>query len=238
MKKYYLHNGTVQEGPFDIEELKTKNLTRQTPVWFEPLLAWTTIGDVEELRPLLNPLPPPFTAAAPPPPPPLPQAPAATVYEPYQPYETPKSGITLRSVLYWVLVIAAIVTTAYIYNNHQQKAEAEANAQADAENKRLEVVKNIRTYVTATGHEISVGLFGGISNVNITVTNNAAYVMDYVRVQVNYIKQDGGLWKTEYLNFAPVGAYQQVTLKAPDSDRGVSITYGIVAIKSTALGLE
>ena len=28
MKKYYLHNGTDQQGPFDIEDLKTKNITK------------------------------------------------------------------------------------------------------------------------------------------------------------------------------------------------------------------
>ena len=28
MKKYYLHNGTESSGPFDIEELKAKNITK------------------------------------------------------------------------------------------------------------------------------------------------------------------------------------------------------------------
>ncbi|MEO6611246.1 MAG: DUF4339 domain-containing protein [Chitinophagaceae bacterium] len=56
MKKYFLNDGTSQQGPFDLEELKTKNLTASTPVWYEGLPEWTTAGKVEELKVL-------FTAA-------------------------------------------------------------------------------------------------------------------------------------------------------------------------------
>ena len=37
MKKYFLHNGSEQTGPFDIEELKSKTLNRDTPIWFDGL---------------------------------------------------------------------------------------------------------------------------------------------------------------------------------------------------------
>lgn len=60
MKKYYLHNGTESSGPFDIEELKAKNITKASPVWFEGMLHWKTAGEIPELNHLFTVIPPPF----------------------------------------------------------------------------------------------------------------------------------------------------------------------------------
>lgn len=61
MKKYYLHSGTEQTGPFDISELKAKNIGRETPIWFEGLPDWTTAQNVDELQILFAvSTPPPF----------------------------------------------------------------------------------------------------------------------------------------------------------------------------------
>lgn len=59
MKKYFLHNGKDQEGPFDINDLKVKNINADTPVWFEGISEWTTIKEVPELKSLIS-KPPPF----------------------------------------------------------------------------------------------------------------------------------------------------------------------------------
>ena len=40
MNKYYLHNRSENIGPFDIEELKQKNITRTTQVWCEGMEDW------------------------------------------------------------------------------------------------------------------------------------------------------------------------------------------------------
>ncbi|WP_310559846.1 GYF domain-containing protein [Flavobacterium sp.] len=60
MKKYYLHNGTESSGPFDIEELKAKNITKASPVWFEGMLHWKTAGEIPELNQLFVVNPPVF----------------------------------------------------------------------------------------------------------------------------------------------------------------------------------
>lgn len=63
MKKFYLHDGNIPRGPYDLEDLKCKNLTRETPVWYEGLEGWIMACKIPELREVLNPLhPPPFTA--------------------------------------------------------------------------------------------------------------------------------------------------------------------------------
>lgn len=58
MKKYYLHNGTESSGPFDIEELKAKNITTKTPVWFDGMERWKTAGEIDELVNLFISIPP------------------------------------------------------------------------------------------------------------------------------------------------------------------------------------
>ena len=68
MKKYYLHNGTESSGPFDIEELKAKNITKSSPVWFEGMEHWKTAGEIPELNHLFIVIPPPLTSFSAPPP--------------------------------------------------------------------------------------------------------------------------------------------------------------------------
>ncbi|HLG41490.1 MAG TPA: DUF4339 domain-containing protein, partial [Chitinophagaceae bacterium] len=54
MKKYFLHDGTNQYGPFDLAELETKIITPQTMVWYESLPNWKPAAEIEELKTLLN----------------------------------------------------------------------------------------------------------------------------------------------------------------------------------------
>jgi hypothetical protein len=54
MKKYYLHNGTEQDGPFYISQLKKKGITRETEVWFRGLSDWTCAGEIDELKVLFT----------------------------------------------------------------------------------------------------------------------------------------------------------------------------------------
>ncbi len=60
MKKYFLHDGTNQQGPFDLEELAAKQITADTPVWYDGLPDWTTAGKLEELKDIIVHVPPPF----------------------------------------------------------------------------------------------------------------------------------------------------------------------------------
>lgn len=60
MKKYYLHIGTENSGPFDLEELKIKRITKKTPVWFEGLENWKFAEEIEELQSVFVVIPPPI----------------------------------------------------------------------------------------------------------------------------------------------------------------------------------
>ena len=63
MKKYYFFDGTAQQGPFTFEELRVKNITPQTSIWFDPMPQWKPAGEIEELRSIFNTTAAPHPAA-------------------------------------------------------------------------------------------------------------------------------------------------------------------------------
>lgn len=62
MKKYFLHNGTENSGPFDLDELKAKSITKTTPVWFEGMENWKYAGEITELSSVFTVVPPPISS--------------------------------------------------------------------------------------------------------------------------------------------------------------------------------
>lgn len=50
MKQYHYSDGVNSYGPLSLNELKTKNITRETLIWSEDLVTWKKAGEVSELR--------------------------------------------------------------------------------------------------------------------------------------------------------------------------------------------
>jgi len=65
MKKYFLHNGKDQDGPYSLDDLKLKGLTAKTMVWFDGISTWTEAQFIPELKEFVISTPPPFEKANP-----------------------------------------------------------------------------------------------------------------------------------------------------------------------------
>lgn len=65
MKKYYVHDGQDQSGPFDVHILKENKIRKDTPIWFEGLNDWTRAVKIDELKEFILPIPPPYKQAPP-----------------------------------------------------------------------------------------------------------------------------------------------------------------------------
>ncbi|MFN7910420.1 MAG: DUF4339 domain-containing protein [Bacteroidota bacterium] len=65
MKKYFLHNGKEQHGPYSLDELQQKGLTAKTMVWFDGISNWTEAQFIPELKDFVVSTPPPFEKANP-----------------------------------------------------------------------------------------------------------------------------------------------------------------------------
>jgi hypothetical protein len=61
MKKYFYTDGTNKYGPFTLEELQEKNISRETKVWFQELKEWQNAGNIPELNEIFKLSPPPIT---------------------------------------------------------------------------------------------------------------------------------------------------------------------------------
>jgi len=86
-------------------------------------------------------------------------------------------------------------------------------------------------------NKYEVGTFGGIRNLQVTVTNRSAYSLDQVVVTVSYIQANKKTYKTENLYFHGIGPGSALMLEAPKSSRGVSIQYKVSSVSSKELGL-
>ncbi|HZE83922.1 MAG TPA: hypothetical protein VE035_06405, partial [Puia sp.] len=102
-----------------------------------------------------------------------------------------------------------------------------------------DVIKNnIASQVSAGSGKYNVGTFGGISDLQITVSNHSIYPLDLVVVEVRYIQANKKVFKTENLYFRDIGAGSALMQVAPKSSRGIKIDYKITLINSKELGLS
>ena len=60
MNTYYIHSGNESIGPFGLDELRSKKITKTTPVWCQGMEDWKYAGEVDELKSLLIVTPPPL----------------------------------------------------------------------------------------------------------------------------------------------------------------------------------
>jgi len=96
----------------------------------------------------------------------------------------------------------------------------------------------IASQVSASANGYNVGTFGGISGLQVTVSNRSAYPLDVVVVEVQYIQSNKKIYKTENLYFRGIGAGSALMQEAPKSSRGVRVQYKITMISSKELGLS
>jgi hypothetical protein len=145
-------------------------------------------------------------------------------------------------------------TTPPVNNNSKSIAQPVSNTnnepvepiQAVVENKEKAALtqemldkarRNLYDLVHVEASEYKVGLLGGISDLDITVTNNSLYALDQVAVEIKYFGPEKKLVKSQTLLFTNVPSGRRRTLEAPRTNRGIKIDYSIISINSKALGL-
>jgi hypothetical protein len=91
---------------------------------------------------------------------------------------------------------------------------------------------NLAKLVDVSNNDFQVGPFGGISKLKLTVTNKSDYDINLVVVDVDYLKVNKEIFKTETLYFRDIDANSSVTLNAPKTGRGNKISYRVKLISS------
>jgi hypothetical protein len=91
---------------------------------------------------------------------------------------------------------------------------------------------DIHKLVSIKSNDYMRGAFGGIRGLELTVFNNSNYLLDEVKVEVQIIKPSQQPLRTDVITFKNVAANGAVTVKVPDSQRGIRVDYRITNIES------
>jgi hypothetical protein len=249
MTQYFLHDGNQEQGPFNMEQLKSQNLKGETKIWREGLEHWTTVSKLPELSDLLSRrIPPPINKPT----------------EVIEPEARPSNsnnlnehlGVKRKSKLFPVLIAGLVATCGIIswlvYQNFQNAKtidtinnkvftqEFEKNeAEAESKRKNEEITalnmnyrNNWSEYIRATNSKYFYSELGGISGLEVIVTNKTEYMLDEVQVLVYYVRTNGDNFKTETVTVYNVPAGSSKSISAPDSNRGTSVSMDIKSIIS------
>lgn len=239
MKKYYLHDGSTQTGPYSLEDLKVIKVKGDTPIWYAGLDNWKVVSDVEELKPLFS-APPPFMKSI------------DSVNE--LDFEAPKRSnrrllvfSSLGAILLILLLVWFISTkneneqlaqqltasTQQIQVETQKKEQAEKDKKeklAAATKRNMEYRNNWYKYINVGTKNYKAYGLGGIEDVVLQAVNNTEFPLDLVVVELTYWKENGDVFKTETVSIADVAAKNSVLQDAPGSTRGTRLSVEIVKV--------
>lgn len=130
MKTYYIHNGTENSGPFLLDELKAKKITKTTLIWFEGMDEWKYAGDIAELKSILAVVPPPLKNI-----PPLPKEAEKIVVS--------QTILGLdKSIFFWACGILTLIVATLIFNTYQDNRSFELeqkNKETEFQNQQIEL---------------------------------------------------------------------------------------------------
>ena len=252
MRKYFIHNGETENGPLDIEQLKSMQIKSETPIWYEGLQNWTIAGNVEDLKSIIisTSTPPKFKNFAQQNSNVHPPSFRKTSFEPNQNFE-PKKSKTLRNVLIGVGVLAVLFIGLSIASNNSEPTynengefigvDSAATSVVDEERNRINeelTIKNrnfrnnFEKYIRVSTNQYTYNELGGISNLDIIVSNDTDYMLDEVNVNVDYIKDNGEIFKSEIVTLNNIPAHQNKSASAPESNRGTSVEVRMDGITS------
>lgn len=98
--------------------------------------------------------------------------------------------------------------------------------------KRAPVKVNLKRLVRLEANDYQVGLFGGIKNLRMLVVNKSAYILDKVKFELQYLKPNGDVLKTELLTVKAVLPKSSKSVAVPANSRGMKVAYHITGIQS------
>jgi len=238
MKKYFIHNGTEQQGPFSLDDLKIKNINRNTSIWYDGLSDWTIADNIEELKELINDsTPPPFsTKQKSPPPINNKQTGNSNIYS----VPIPQKNKAVRITLAVLIIIALAIGGITLYNNVNGVNTTNFNTRNVNYKEQVMTIEEIERsqptdFLTATG-TYKENFLGDKLKINCIITNRAtvATYKDVVVRIVYYSKTKTEIGNKDYTVYEifPPNISKTVALKI-DNYRDVnSIGWTVISAKN------
>ena len=119
--------------------------------------------------------------------------------------------------------------------NKVVRSEADNNTNPQSAPVRL-TANTAWKQVSVKSNDYKRGTFGGIHDLQLTVTNNTNYLLDNVVVELQYLKPGNEPLKTDNVRFSPIPPNGSLTLAIAPTNRGVKVAYKIIHVESKAAG--
>jgi hypothetical protein len=94
------------------------------------------------------------------------------------------------------------------------------------------VHENLFKLVSVKSNKYKTGVLGGISNLQLEITNNSLVELHKVAIEIRYLGPEKKVVRTQTVFFENVQPGAQTTIDVPKSNRGVTVDYTITDIKS------
>ena len=91
-------------------------------------------------------------------------------------------------------------------------------------------IQDIKKQVSLKGSGYTVGYFGGISGLKLTVSNRSQHFINQVELEINYLKRNGDIVETSTYQIPAVEPHSSQTLCVPPVRNGVKVRYRIMYI--------
>ena len=118
-----------------------------------------------------------------------------------------------------------------LIDDQQKKTEKDSINAIISEN-NMGYRNNWSRYIAVTSNKFSSSDWGGITDLAVIVYNKTDKKIDEIQVEVDYIKSNGGVFKTEFVSVMNVGPSSSKLVSAPSSERGTSIQMRIQSISA------
>jgi hypothetical protein len=93
--------------------------------------------------------------------------------------------------------------------------------------------KGLASQVSVKTNNYKIVAFGGIRDLQVTVHNESKYVLDKVLVELQYLKPSLEPFRVDVITFKSVSPNGTLTIRMPDTNRGIKVKYRILNILST-----
>lgn len=111
------------------------------------------------------------------------------------------------------------------------KTDSEPEVEPEAPRKDIDIFKMVKV----TSNEFKKKTFGGVKDLELTVSNNSPYDLDNVHVEISYLKKNDKKLKNETIVFLNIKAHTNSSKGIPDNNRGSKVDFKIATINSKQL---
>lgn len=112
------------------------------------------------------------------------------------------------------------------------KKTGDAEKKDDSKDKEVKKIKDIKSMVHLSSNNYKVGFLGGVSDLEVQVSNDSPVAVDKATVQVNFLKPNGAVVKSETIEVNNIAPGKSKKIQVPSSGRGTKVQLRINSVSS------